>query len=154
MPNIGLPIQNRKSKIENWFNPSESFIQTTQTNSNDKHAMRARIDNQVVLIHSDDVPTYKKGGSVVRNTYFWALRAIAGYAPREGDWEYESEVWVALKRVLMAFTESGYLGLSETLLEFPPDTPIPPTLRSVSTWSESQDTYVSSPYYSHAISYE
>lgn len=112
--------------------------------------MRARIDNHVVLIHGDDVPFYKKKGSVVRNSYFWALRAIAGRAPREGDWEYESEVWVALQRVLLAFMESGYLGLSETLLEFPPDTPIPPTLRSVSTWAESwedsQDAHISPPY--------
>lgn len=105
--------------------------------------MRARIDNHVVLIHKDDVPGYKKSGSVVRNTYFWALRAIAGRAPREGDWEYEAEVWIALKRILMAFTESGYLGLSETLLEFPPDTPIPTVLRSVSTWADSQDAYIS-----------
>jgi len=67
--------------------------------------MRARIDDQVVLIHKDDVPFYKKSGSVVRNTYFWALRAIAGRAPRSGEWEYESDVWLALQRVLMAFTE-------------------------------------------------
>ena len=98
--------------------------------------MRASIANHVILIHKEDIPSYKKSGSVVRNTYFWALRAIAGRAPRDGDWEYESEVWIALSRVLMAFTESGYLGFRETLLEFPFDTPIPTDLRSVSTWAD------------------
>ncbi|MEB3210951.1 MAG: hypothetical protein VKL39_06330 [Leptolyngbyaceae bacterium] len=90
-----------------------------------------------MLIHKDDVPVYKKGGSVVRNSYFWAMRAIAGRAHRDRDWEYEAEVWVALQRVLMSFTESGYLGLSETLLQFPFDTPIPDVLRGVSTWDET-----------------
>lgn len=80
---------------------------------------------------------FKKGGSVVRNSFFWALRSIAGQAPRHGDWEYESEVWLALERMLLAFTASGYLGWRETQLEFPPDqTEIPPVLRSVSTWQQ------------------
>ncbi|NJM66022.1 MAG: hypothetical protein HC851_10330 [Acaryochloris sp. RU_4_1] len=95
--------------------------------------MRARLENDLIVINSDDLPPFKKGGSVIRNNYFWALRAIAGHAPRYGDWEYEAEVWLALKRVLLAFQESGYLGLSETQLEFPPDfDEIPPVLRSVS----------------------
>jgi hypothetical protein len=98
-------------------------------------SMRVKLDNQILYIHQDDLPLFKKGGPVVRNSYFWALRAIAGYAPRHGDWEYEAEVWVALKRVLIAFQESGYLGLSETQLEFPVDQPeIPDALRDVSTW--------------------
>jgi hypothetical protein len=97
--------------------------------------MRVKLENQILYIHQDDLPLFKKGGPVVRNSYFWALRAIAGYAPRHGDWEYEAEVWVALKRVLIAFQESGYLGLSETQLEFPVDQPeIPDALRDVSTW--------------------
>ena len=96
--------------------------------------MRATLDNQLILIHKDDVPAYKKSGSVVRNSYFWAMKAIAGRAHRDYDWEYEAEVWIALQRILMSFTESGYLGLSETLLQFPLDTPIPNVLRSVSTW--------------------
>lgn len=96
--------------------------------------MRARIENQVVFIHADDVPFYKKKGSVVRNTYFWALRSIAGRSPREGDWEYESEVWLALQRLLLSFAESGYLGLRETQLEFHPDDSIPSILKPVSTW--------------------
>lgn len=96
--------------------------------------MRARIENQVVLIHADDVPVYKKQGSVVRNTYFWAMRSIAGRSPREGDWEYESEVWLALQRMLLAFAESGYLGLRETQLEFHPNATIPSILKPVSTW--------------------
>jgi hypothetical protein len=97
--------------------------------------MRVKLENQIIYIHQDDLPPFKKGGSVVRNSYFWALRAIAGYAPRHGDWEYEPEVWVALKRVLIAFQDSGYLGLSETQLEFPVDwVEIPDALRDVSTW--------------------
>lgn len=99
--------------------------------------MRARLDQDLIIIDSDDLPKFKKGGSVVRNSYFWAMRAIAGHAPRHGDWEYEAEVWLALKRVLLAFQESGYLGLRETQLEFPSDFyDIPPLLKSVSTWAE------------------
>lgn len=97
--------------------------------------MRVRLEDQILFVHQEDVPPFKKGGSVVRNSYFWALKAIAGYAPRQGDWEYEAEVWVALKRILIAFQESGYLGLSETQLEFPVDqADIPEALRDVSTW--------------------
>ncbi len=97
--------------------------------------MRARIEDQIVFIHHEDVPEYKKGGSVVRNSYFWALKSIAACAPRQRDWEYEAEVWLALQRLLLSFTESGYLGLRETLLEFPPDQhEIPSVLRPISTW--------------------
>ena len=97
--------------------------------------MKVKLDDQILSIYRDDLPPFKKGGSVVRNSYFWALRAIAGYAPRHGDWEYEAEVWIALKRVLIAFQGSGYLGLSETQLEFPVDQfEIPDALREVSTW--------------------
>ena len=97
--------------------------------------MKAELTEELVIIHHGDVPHYKKGGSVVRNSYFWALKAIAGYAPRTGAWEFETEVWLALRRILLAFQESGYLGLSETQLEFPADTPdIPEVLRLVSTW--------------------
>jgi hypothetical protein len=101
--------------------------------------MRARLDNDLLVINSDDLPEFKKGGSMVRNNYFWALRAIAGHAPRYGDWEYEAEVWLALQRVLLAFQASGYLGLRETQLEFAPDFhDIPPVLKSVSSWIEPQ----------------
>jgi hypothetical protein len=97
--------------------------------------VRAKLQDQVVILHQDDLPMFKKGGSVVRNSYFWALKAIAGYAPRFGDWEYEAEVWIALKRILLAFQESGYLGIQETQLEFPVDQlEIPTELRDVSTW--------------------
>lgn len=103
--------------------------------------MRARIENDVLLLHQDDVPHYKKKGSVVRNTYFWALRSIAGRANLGQDWEYETEVWLALQRVLMSFTESGYLGLSETILEFPPEQyEIPPVFRSVATWASPEES--------------
>ena len=96
--------------------------------------MKARIDNNVIYINQEDVPDYKKGGSVVRNSYFWALRSIAGKSRRYSDWEYESEVWFALSRMLMSFTESGYLGLRETMLEFPQSTDIPQVFRDVATW--------------------
>jgi hypothetical protein len=97
--------------------------------------VRARLEGDIIFIHQEDIPPFKKGGSVVRNSYFWALKAIAGYAPRQGDWEYEAEVWVALRRVLIAFQDSGYLGLSETQLQFPVDQlEIPYAVRDVSTW--------------------
>ena len=96
--------------------------------------MRARIVNDIIFLHHEDLPTFKKGGSVVRNSYFWALRSIAGKAGRYGDWEYESEVWLALARMLLSFAESGYLGVRETQLEFPHSQDIPHVLRDASTW--------------------
>ncbi|AKG21688.1 hypothetical protein [Calothrix sp. 336/3] len=97
--------------------------------------MRARIENDVLFLHHEDLPEYKKGGSVVRNSFFWALKSIAGKASRYHDWEYEEEVWFALGRMLMSFSESGYLGYRETILEFPPSQErIPLLLRDVSTW--------------------
>ncbi|MBE9099666.1 hypothetical protein IQ267_09450 [filamentous cyanobacterium LEGE 07170] len=96
--------------------------------------MRSHITDDILFIAAEDLPTYKKTGSVVRNTYFWALKAIAAYTPYEKDWEFDPEVWVALKRMLLSFTESGYLGLRETTLEFPTDTEIPDSLRAVATW--------------------
>jgi hypothetical protein len=89
----------------------------------------------VVFLNHEDVPEFKKSGSMVRNSYFWALRSIAGQASRYRDWEYESEVWLALSRMLLSFTESGYLGIKETILEFPLSLgEIPDVLRPVSTW--------------------
>lgn len=97
--------------------------------------MRARIEENLLFLHHEDVPEFKKGGSVVKNSYFWALRSIAGRASRNADWEYEQEVWFALARMLMSFTESGYLGFQATVLEFPlSQGEIPDVLRSVSTW--------------------
>ncbi|MFE4107415.1 hypothetical protein [Almyronema epifaneia] len=96
--------------------------------------MRARISNQVIYLHKADVPQYKKQGSVVRNTYFWALRSIADRAYRDQEWEYEEQVWLALVRMLTSFAESGYLGYRETALEFSPEASIPQQLRTVSTW--------------------
>ncbi|MGF1674116.1 MAG: hypothetical protein ACFCUV_10585 [Rivularia sp. (in: cyanobacteria)] len=96
--------------------------------------MKAKIENDVIYINHEDVPEYKKGGSVVRNSFFWALRSIAGKSKRYSDWEYESEVWFALSRMLMSFTESGYLGIRETMLEFPQSTDIPQIFRDVATW--------------------
>ena len=101
--------------------------------------MRARIQNQVVYLNHGDVPLFKKGGSVVRNSYFWALRSIAAQASRNRDWEYEAEVWLALRRMLLAFAESGYLNLKETLLEFPLEQgEIPAVLQPVSTWQDQE----------------
>lgn len=97
--------------------------------------MRAKIEDMVLYLHKEDVPEFKKGGSVVRNSYFWALRSIAGQASRYRDWEYESEVWLALSRMLLSFSESGYLSLKETILEFPrSQLEIPDVLRSISSW--------------------
>lgn len=97
--------------------------------------MRARIENTVLFLNHEDVPSFKKGGSVVRNSYFWALRSIAGRTKRGRDWEYEAEVWLALSRMLLCFAESGYLGLKETILEFErSQLEIPDVLRSISTW--------------------
>jgi hypothetical protein len=96
--------------------------------------MKVTIRDRILIINYEDLPTFKKGGAVVRNSYFWALKSISCYAPRNGDWEYDEEVWIALSRMLLSFSQSGYLGLSETLLEFSQDTQIPEQLRSVSTW--------------------
>ena len=96
--------------------------------------MRARIEENILFVTYEDLPTYKKGGSVVRNSYFWALKSIACFTSRNKDWEYDSEVWIALARMLLSFTESGYLGDRETSLEFSSDIPIPLQLRSVSSY--------------------
>ncbi|BAZ46650.1 hypothetical protein NIES4102_36860 [Chondrocystis sp. NIES-4102] len=96
--------------------------------------MRVRIENDILFIDHADLPDYKKGGSVVRNSYFWALKSIACFTSRNKDWEYDQEVWIALERMLIAFTESGYLSDRETSLEFPENIPIPPQLRAVSSY--------------------
>ncbi|MEA5583089.1 hypothetical protein VB620_17290 [Nodularia harveyana UHCC-0300] len=97
--------------------------------------MRARIENTILFINKEDLPAFKKGGSVVRNSYFWALHSIAGRATRNHDWEYEPEVWLALRRMLLSFAESGYLGYRETLLEFPlSQGEIPAVLKDAATW--------------------
>ena len=96
--------------------------------------MRVTLQDNILSINCEDLPEYKKGGSVVRNSYFWALKSIACFTSRNKDWEYDSEVWIALSRMLISFTESGYLGDRETCLEFPENTPIPAELRSVSSY--------------------
>ena len=96
--------------------------------------MRAYLQDDILFIKNDDLPNYKKGGSVVRNSYFWALKSISCYAAWGEDWEFDRDVWVALSRMLLAFTQSGYLGYSETTLEFSGDTQIPEVFRSVATF--------------------
>lgn len=96
--------------------------------------MRVKLQDNILSIAREDLPDYKKGGSIVRNSYFWALKSIACYTSRDKDWEFDSEVWIALARMLLSFAQSGYLGDSETRLEFDSDTPIPEVLRSVGTW--------------------
>jgi hypothetical protein len=96
--------------------------------------MKARIENGILYLDAEDVPQYKKNGSVVRNSYFWALRSISDCARRSQDWEYDESVWVALQRLLLSFTESNYLGLRETMLEFSTGVEIPEVLKSVATW--------------------
>jgi hypothetical protein len=101
--------------------------------------MRARIENEVLFLLNEDVPHYKKKGSVVRNSYFWALKSIADRAPFEKEWEFEQSVWVALTRMLTSFAESGYLGLTETQLEFAQGDDIPPALKPMGTWYDPAD---------------
>jgi hypothetical protein len=101
--------------------------------------MRCRLDSPILLLHPDDVPPYKKTGSVVRNSYFWALKSIADTARYGQPWEFHQSVWVALCRMLTAFAMSGYLGDRETLLEFPPDAAIPEVLRPISTWVAAEE---------------
>lgn len=96
--------------------------------------MRAHIENDILYIHNEDVPSYKKSGSVVRNSYFWALKSIAGRTRSDKPWEFEIDVWFALARMLLSFAEAGYLATSETQLQFPENHDIPKVLRSVSTW--------------------
>lgn len=96
--------------------------------------MKVTIKNNILLINYEDLPAYKKGGSIVRNSYFWAIKSISCYARKGQDWEYDEEVWIALARMLLSFSQSGYLGYSETILEFAPNAEIPEQLRSVSTW--------------------
>ncbi|MDX2255854.1 MAG: hypothetical protein NW214_10085 [Pseudanabaenaceae cyanobacterium bins.39] len=96
--------------------------------------MKAKIAEQILYIDREDVPKYNKQGSIVRNSYFWALRSIAGRSLTRYDWEFEAEVWLALQRMLLSFGESGYLATRETLLEFDDTTDaIPAELRPVST---------------------
>lgn len=91
-------------------------------------------EEDLLIIAAEDLPPYKKGGSVVRNNYFWALQAISCHSRRGQAWEFDQPVWVALARLLTFFLNSGYLMTSETLLEFPPDAVIPASLQSVATW--------------------
>lgn len=95
--------------------------------------MRAWIENDILFINHEDLPQYKKGGGTVRNNYFWALKSIACQAGKRNNWEFDPPVWVALGRLLLFFTCSGYLGFSETTLEFPVDSLIPEELQSVSS---------------------
>ncbi len=97
--------------------------------------MRVHLQQQVLFLHQDDVPRYKKSGSVVRNSYFWALRSIADRALFNQDWEFADEVWPALVRMLTSFAESGYLGYSETVLAFAEGEEIPALLKPVATWA-------------------
>jgi hypothetical protein len=95
--------------------------------------MKVSLQEDVISIERTDLPEFKKGGSVVRNSYFWALKSIACHGGRNCNWEFDREVWVALARMLISFSASGYLGYSETILEFSDDTPIPDVLRAVAT---------------------
>jgi hypothetical protein len=41
---------------------------------------------------------------------------------------------------LLRFSEAGYLGYHETLLEFPHSQTIPETLRGAATWADPEDS--------------
>lgn len=100
--------------------------------------MRAWIDSDILHLHPDDVPPYKKRGSMVRNSYFWALRSIAARSPFGKAWEFEEAVWFALGRMLASFMDSGYLGTQETQLEFCQDAVIPAVLQPMATWIDAE----------------
>ena len=76
--------------------------------------MKVFIKDDIIAINYEDLPSYKKGGSIVRNSFFWALKSISCYAPRDRDWEFDQDVWVALSRMLLSFSSSGYLKDYET----------------------------------------
>ncbi len=95
--------------------------------------MKAWIEDNILYLHKEDVPEFKKGKSIVRNNYFWALKSISDYSPINSNWEFSSEVWIALNRMLLFFYNSGYLGTTETMLEFGDDVIIPEVLRSTAT---------------------
>lgn len=101
--------------------------------------MRARIDPPILYLHQDDVPHYKKSGSVVRNSFFWALKSIADRASFNHDWEFADEVWPALTRMLTSFAEAGYLGYCETILEFDEGEAIPAVLKPMATWAAPEE---------------
>lgn len=105
----------------------------------EKSTLRAWIDEDILYLHADDVPTYKKQGSIVRNSFFWALRSIAAQSPMGKAWEFETAVWFALQRMLTNFTDSGYLSTRETQLEFREDEPIPALLQTMATWVPSTE---------------
>ncbi len=90
----------------------------------------------LLAIEAESLPQFKKGGGIVRNNYYWALQAIACHTRRGQDWEFDQAVWVALCRLLVFFMNSGYLGTSETQLEFPTDSDIPAELKAIATWAE------------------
>ncbi len=50
--------------------------------------MKVTLEEDILAIAYEDLPKYKKGGSIVRNSYFWALKSIACYSSRGQDWEY------------------------------------------------------------------
>ena len=54
--------------------------------------MKASLKDEIVMIAQEDLPKYKKGGSMVRNSYFWALKSIACYARKDCDWEFDEPV--------------------------------------------------------------
>ena len=101
--------------------------------------MKAWLKDDILVIAATDLPNFKKGGSIVRNNYYWALQSIACYARKHQDWEYAAEVWLALARLLLFFALSGYLGTSETLLEFPLTCVIPDVFRAVATWQDETE---------------
>lgn len=95
--------------------------------------MKAYIHDGILYLAKEDIPEYQKGKSIVRNNYFWALKSICDYSPVNADWEFAEEIWIALARMLLFFSNSGYLGDRETVLEFAEDVLIPDQLRAVST---------------------
>jgi hypothetical protein len=93
--------------------------------------VKVHFKDNIIAITAEDLPIYKKTGSIVRNNFFWALKSISCHAPKGQDWEFDPDVWVALVRLLIFFGQSGYLATSETILEFESEEVIPEVLSSV-----------------------
>ena len=53
--------------------------------------MKVWLKENILIIATEDLPPFKKGGSVVRNNYFWALKAISCYARKEQEIAFNAQ---------------------------------------------------------------
>jgi len=80
--------------------------------------MRARIENMVVFLNHEDVPSFQKGGSMAQQLLLGAT-LIAGQASRIVTGNTSQRFGWRSLGCFLSFSESGYLGLKETILSFP-----------------------------------